>query len=131
MKVPVALQIVAALFFYMAVSGIVKFFIQLSHNAIYLPFDVLGIPIAIGLLHFRPGWRTLALVFTWIGLIMSPILLFFSFAAPELYLEIFGIKVINLPIFAFIPLMLCIYSVIVWQYRVLTRPDIRALFGVA
>jgi hypothetical protein len=128
MNPPVKLQIVATLFVLCGISSIITFIIKLSQGALYLPFDILGFPIAYGLLHFRSGWRTLALVFIWIALIFIPVLMILGVFTPNRYFEIFGIKVAEISLFSFLLIVSAVYALIIWQYRVLTDPEVSILF---
>jgi hypothetical protein len=70
---PLSLKIVAILFILMGVSDAITILGSLMQNHIDVRFGVLGIFIGPGLLRLKAGWRTCALVFTWLSLILAPI----------------------------------------------------------
>ncbi len=125
---PLKLKIVAYLSLLSGVSAVIKCFVSLSHNSLYLPFDALGIPICFGLLYYRPAWRTLALIFIWIALVMLPIIFGMGFFAQTTYFEFLGIHIADIPRILFFILAIAVYSLVVWQYRVLTDHSIKRLF---
>src|SRR5690606_32982297 len=100
-----------------------------SSGAIYLDFDVLGIPTFFGLRRLSAGWRTFALVCLWIQLIACPVffLLGIFWKSPTAF-EIFGQKVASVPHIWVSILSIPMFLLALWQYRVLTRDDIRTLF---
>ena len=128
-KIPTALRVVAYIHLVMGILSVVEFFVLLLHSKLSLQFGILGIPIFFGLLNLRNGWRVCAMVLLWFGLIVFPIvfILGLSGAVPS-YFEIFGIKIARLPgwvvSFGTIPFFL----LVLWQYRVLVRPEVCRLF---
>ena len=72
-QAPLAFKIVAALFIVSGIYAALEVLVSLANSRIYLNFGVLGIFIGLGLLRFRRGWRTCALVFTWIALVLLPV----------------------------------------------------------
>lgn len=79
----------------------------------------------------RPRWRTCALVVCWLGIIANPITAFrLTSQTGPVVVEQFGQTLID----AKEPLLvvvLVLFLLSLWMYRTLTRPDVRALFGVA
>ncbi len=75
------------------------------------------------------GWRTCALVFLWLGMLLAPVAFFMGLAANSpAYFQVLGVRLASIS-----PVWLSVVSVPYfilnfWQYRVLTRPDIRSLF---
>jgi hypothetical protein len=127
-----SLKIVAALFIVGGVSSIIDVIIRLTQGTIFLNFGVLGLFIGIGLLRFSRGWRTCALVFLWIALIGLPLvaLALLCFEGPVDY-TLFGQKVGEAPRVVGVTLAAGMFAIALWQYWVLTRPDIRKLFGIS
>ena len=79
----------------------------------------------------RPRWRTCALVVCWLGMIANPITAFrVASQTGPVAVEQFGQTLIDArePLL-FVVLVLFLLSL--WMYRTLTRPDVRALFGLA
>jgi len=94
-----------------------------------LDLGVLGIPIYFGLMRRSGGWRTCALVFLWVGMLMAPVAFITGLASGSpAYFKVFGVQLSSLS-----PVWLSVVSVPffllnLWQYRVLTHPEIRASF---
>ncbi|GMV91593.1 MAG: hypothetical protein AMXMBFR82_13710 [Candidatus Hydrogenedentota bacterium] len=127
--VPTALRIVATIHLVVGVLAAIKFFVLLSQNTFSIQFGILGIPIYFGLLHYRNGWRICSLVLLWFGMIGLPIIGLIALVshAPA-YFELFGIKVAQIPRILVVFWVIPFFALAVWQYRVLTRADIRVLF---
>jgi hypothetical protein len=141
-QIPVSLAIVSYLFFLPAgiFFGLVAFTIfmlivaeslagGIPGSGIILLLCLAGIAVGIfylclsrGLRRCSRGWRTCALVLTWWGFILLAfgiIRYFLTHATPHH----------EKPIFFWLGYGLG-FILQVWQYRVLTRPDVRDLFGV-
>ena len=71
---PASLKIVAALFIFGGICSAIEVIVSLMYGHININFGVLGLFIGPGLLRFSSGWRTCALVFLWIGFILTPII---------------------------------------------------------
>ncbi len=127
-SIPQPLKIVAWLFI---ISGIlaaidVVFALLTSHVSINL--GVLGIFIGQGLLRLNPRSLVWAMLFTWLGLIFTPIITVLFLFTPG-NLTVFGLNAGQAPPgFGFI-LGVAIFALIYWQYTVLTNPEIRQLFA--
>ena len=124
-----ALKVVAVLFIVSGVFAVLEIWLSLTHNQLNLNFGVLGIFIGLGLLRFRRGWRTCALVFIWLALIIIPVFGFMVIGgARPIHLKLFGQQMgYASPIFAFF-VATVLFALAAWQYRVLTRPDVVQLF---
>lgn len=98
---------------------------------IKLNFNILGLFIGPGLLRLHRGWRTCALTFLWGALIGVPIvsMIFLGHHGP-FDLKLFGQKVVHASKHFALLLAVAVFLTAVWQYSVLTRPDIRAMFGL-
>ena len=129
---PLSLKIVAALFILSGISSIIEVIISLTQGRLSFNFGVLGVVIGIGLLRFSRTWRTCALIFIWIALICLPLVaLVFLFLAASVNYIIFWQQVGPGSRAIAVALAALLFAVTVWQYRVLTRPDIRKLFGLS
>jgi hypothetical protein len=131
-RLPLSLKIVAWLFIVWGSLAAIEVVLSLVRGKLFLNFNVVGIFVGRGLLELRPGWRTCALVILWI------------FAIPFVALAVraglgFGVVPVKWLYTESLPAMIqsrelgvaiCLLPIgfIYWQYRVLTRPDVRHLF---
>ena len=129
---PLSLKIVSALFILSGISSIIEVIVSLTQGRLSFNFGVFGVVIGIGLLRFSRAWRTCALIFIWIALICLPLVaLAFLFLAASVNYIIFwqnvgpGSRVVGAALAGLL------FALALWQYRVLTRPDIRKLFGLS
>ena len=128
-QAPRSLKIVAALFVLSGVLSALGVLVSLAHGHVRLNLGVLCIFVGYGLLRLRPGWRTWALVFTWITLLVAPVLvLLVLFGHCPAYFSVFGQRVGSAPPELAAVAGVCFFAFGVWQYRVLTRPDVVRLF---
>ena len=129
MKIPRSVKIVAYLFLFGGICSVIDIIVALTRGLIYLNLGVLGIPIFFGLLNRRNGWRVCAMVFLWIGFIVIPIVFLMGLVGDVPgYFEVFRIKVARIPSWVTSVASIPIFFLILWQYRVLMRPEIKALF---
>ena len=127
---PLSLKIVAALFILGGISSIIDAIITLTQGTLPLNFGVLGLFVGIGLLRLSRPWRNFALVFLWIAFISLPLVaLVFMFLAGSVNYIIFWQKIGPGSRAVGVALAALMFGVALWEYRVLTRPDIRKLFG--
>ncbi len=118
------LRIVAGLHIVFGAVCIVNVF---ASRQVGLSFGLLAIPTGIGLLYLRNGWRTCALVELWFGLIGIPVVGGLALASQRLAVTVLGTEVKSeLVVCAMLAVS---YGACVWQYRVLTKPLIRAAFA--
>jgi hypothetical protein len=128
-RIPIQLKLVAWIFILAGISAAIEILIDASNGRMNLNFGVLGVPIGIGLLRLRTGWRTLALVFLVIALAFIPVLSVLALSTPgNLSFNIFGQKVAALSPPLFFTLLAVFFVFTFWQFRVLVRPDVRAMF---
>jgi hypothetical protein len=130
--IPTSLKVVAALFIVAGISSLIEIIVSLFHNRISINLGVLNLFIGVGLLRLSPTWRMWALVFTWLALVGVPLVGLYFLTSPDpLDFSFFGQKVAQVPKAAGVALAVASFSITLWQYRVLTRPDIRALFRLS
>ena len=129
-QAPRALSIVVALFIISGLFAALEVLVSLTRGRINLNFGVLGIFIGLGLLRFRRGWRTCALLFTWIALVFVPVfaLLVLGGAHP-IRVKLFGQRVGSTSPGTALFIAVAAFAVALWQYRVLTRRDVVQLFN--
>lgn len=127
--IPTSLKVVAALFILTGISSLIEILVSLQHHRISLNFGILGLFIGPGLLRCSPTWRAWALACTWIALAGIPLAgLIFLLAPGPLHFRLFGQDVGDAPKVAGVALLIPAFLIALWQYRVLTRPDVHALF---
>ena len=128
---PLALKIVAIIFILSGITALIEVIVSLMNKRIDINFGVLGIFIGIGLFKLSQGWRTCALVWTCLVIITVPVIgfMFLGHTGP-LDFSIFGQKVgiVSKQVGVAMAALLFVYTL--WQYRVLTREDVRRLFIV-
>jgi hypothetical protein len=128
--IPTSLKVVAALFILGGVASLIEIAVALWHGRVSVNFGVMGIFIGTGLLRLHPTWRMWALVFIWIALIVAPIVGILVLAGDSrLDLQLLGLTVGRASTTAGFIAALALFLIALWQYRVLTRRDIRMLFG--
>jgi len=122
--------LVARLFLLEGIAAVVGMAVSLSQGHLLLDLTALGIPMSFGLVRGSRGWRTWALVNLWLGMLASPFLAITIAMEHEVYLSILGIPIQGLsPIVAY-PVVAASFALALWQYRTLTREDVRAAFQV-
>jgi hypothetical protein len=128
-NLPASLKIVAWFFILSGWCAVIEIVVALLHSRISFNFGVLGIFIGRGLLQLRPGWRTWAVVLTWLGLLMVPVLALLAISGSGVpRITIFGI-VVGRTSHEVVLLGSGIGLVFfIWQLRALTRADVRRLF---
>ena len=118
------LRIVSWLFIISGVGSLVAPFVT---GRIEIGTGLLGIPVGIGLLRFRPMWRTFALVIIWLGfaaLVGGAAVLLFS---QHVSMNLLGWRSGSGRVFLAFLLPIC-FLVALWEYRVLTRSEVRGWF---
>jgi len=129
--IPTSLVIVAVLFILGGVCAAIEVVLSLMHDHLNINFGVVGIFIGWGLLRRRRGWRTCALVFVWIAMIGVAIgFVLLAVAREPQDLEVFGRPAGHIPKEIALVVMVIIFIISLWQYCVLTRSDVKRLFGV-
>ena len=130
-RVPTSLKIVAILFILGGVSAAIQMVTAFAHGKVILNFGVLELFVGPGLLALRPGWRTCALVDLWAAMILVPISGFLMLShSGNLDFGLTGRKVGDLPKAVGLAMIAVMFALSVRKYRVLTRPDVRARFGL-
>jgi hypothetical protein len=126
---PRALQVVAVIQLLAGLVAVVGILVQLTRSHVNVDFNVLGIPICFGLRRFSSAWRTCALAFLWSGLLFAPVMFFVGLVRERpAWFGVFGVRLASVPPSWLAIAALPLFAITLWQYRVLTRPDIRSLF---
>jgi hypothetical protein len=123
-----SIKAVAYLFLFGGFSTLLSMVLSLFVGKINLSFGVLGIFIGFGLLRLEERWRIWAVVFTWFGLVITPILTALALANRSLPFQVFGIQVGQLGSGWGLVIGVVLFLFYVWQHAVLTAPDSRRLF---
>ena len=128
-KIPTALRVVAYIHLIVGILSVIGFIVPLFHGTISPQFGILYIPIFFGLINLRNGWRVCAMVFLWFGLVTLPILFFLALLGVlPTYFEVFGTKSARVPGWIGAVATVPFFVLVLWQYRVLVRPNVRRLF---
>ncbi len=129
--IPSALKVVAWLFIIGGACSILQIIIDLTHSKLTVNTGCLGVFVGPGLLRFSRGWRTCGLVLLWIGMLFFPIFgVMCLMAQQEMPVNIFGLAMGSVPTPIGLLISAIFFGVMVWEYRVLIRPDVRKLFGL-
>ena len=129
-EIPLSLKVVAVLFIISGIFSVIDIVVALMDDRININFGVLGLFVGPGLLRLRRGWRTCGLVFLWIGFIVAPIVFVIGLSGKQADLALFGQKISQIPGWWGSVVAIPCFLLILWMYCVLTRPDIRRLFGL-
>jgi cytochrome c oxidase subunit IV len=129
-RIPRALTIVGWLFILEGTSALIDIIGSAMHRRISVNIGILGLVIGPGLFRLDPRWRRWALVFIRISIIAAPLAIAVLLLAPSsLELQLFGRAIGEVPRGMGLVLVTGVLLVAVWQYRVLMRSDVRAVFG--
>lgn len=129
LMIPLSLRAVAVIQFVLGVEAAIGMLVHMSRNHFDLNFGVLGIPICFGLLRWSRGWRTCALAFSWIGMLGASVAFVFGLVLRgPMTLRIVGVQVGEVSSVWLSVVAVPLFILMFWQYRVLTRADIRAAF---
>jgi hypothetical protein len=124
---PPALRAVAVIFVVFGVLALVDVVSGLFTGRLSLNFGILDIFVGRGILRLKPGWRTCGLAFLWIGMIAAGLMTVMALGGAKIRfagLRLHGDSAVVLAAASGI----AFFALNVWQYRVLTRPDVRRLF---
>ena len=130
-QIPTSLKIVAVLFIIGGICSVIEVIVAVFNGRININLGVLGLFVGPGLLKFKVGWRTCALVFIWIALIGIPLaaVIMLGVSGP-LDFNLFGQKVGHVSKVYVMCFAVPVFLLYFWMYRVLTRSDVRRLFGL-
>ncbi len=130
-NLPTSLIVVAVLFILMGIIAVFEVIDSLMNNVVPINFGLLGLFIGPDLLRRSRGWRICALILTWIPLVLLPLigLVILVFDVP-LNISVLGQDYGQAPRAVGVVVAMMVFALVFWVYRVLTRPDIRRLFGV-
>ena len=130
-NIPLSLKIVAWLFIISGILACIEVIATLMKGHINLNLGVIGLFIGYGLLKLSRGWRTCALVYLWISLICIPAISILYITQPSsgFNVRILGQSLVrNTYIILFFDVVIIL--LLLWIYRILTRAEIKSLFGI-
>ena len=123
-NVPFSLKIVTAMFLFSGLASAAIIFLGLVQGKLIPNPGVLSLLVGLGLLQLWRGFRTAALINAVLGLVAMPLVaLMIVNGSPPIDLG-------DTPATTNAALVFCgvFFAVYFWQYRVLTRHDVRELF---
>jgi hypothetical protein len=128
---PPALRAVGYFTILTGIATLLTVLVDLAKGHLSINIGVLQIPAGFGILRLSRGWRTFQLWMLWFGMIgfgIASLILLFGGSFPTF--TIYGRSATHWG--REIALAICTIAggVLIWQYRVLTRPDVRRLFGL-
>ena len=131
-------MIVAVLFILSGILSVMAVVGALVQSGLYLDWGVLGLFVGFGLLRLSSGWRTCGLILVWADMIGSVVfaLCILGNWGPliqgrwgSLDLWWWGQVMGDMQKEIVIPIVGVMFLLALWQYHVLTRRDVRELFG--
>lgn len=126
---PLSLKIVAGLFMLEGLLTAIVVVVELFHDHLDLNLMLLGFWIGPGLLRHSPTWRKWALAFLWLGFFSSAVLFLLALFRSPVDLRILGQAARPIPMFPVLLFSCATFLLVLWQYRVLIRPDVKQLFA--
>ena len=128
---PLSLRVVAWLAILFGIGSVVDVVVGLFHGRLSLNFGVLQIPAGFGLLRLNRAWRRFVLFFLWLGFIAAGIMIFMLASGSPLKIT----SPLPRPLLGYGREVALTYCVVwlgtsIWEYRVLTNPRIKRLFGL-
>lgn len=117
------LRIVSWLFIISGVSCLVA---PLFTSRFEIGTGLLGIPAGIGLLRFRRGWRTFALLSISLGFAALLVIVVILLSSQHVTVNLFGWRPESR--WAYLVFLIPALLVMLWEYRVLTRAEVRGWF---
>lgn len=128
-NIPVSLKIVAWLYIITGISAGIDIMGSLTSDRPVANLVVIHFFAGVGLLKLRADWRTYSLVVIWLSLI-NTLQAFCEMLSATVSIDfvLFGKKVGNFSKPTSLIFGAAIFTLIIWVYRVLTRPDVKELF---
>jgi hypothetical protein len=127
--IPTDLRIVAVLQLLGGFSALLHMVVALPDGRLTLDFGVFGIGAYLGLLRLDPKWRTWTVVVTGLGCVAAVLIPIVGMATGmPAHWSLFGIPVGDVSWTWIGVAATPLFFLCLWQYRVVTRPEIRALF---
>ncbi|HEX3998484.1 MAG TPA: glycoside hydrolase family 5 protein [Pirellulales bacterium] len=129
-QLPLALTALAGLYILVGIGAVLGVARSLAHREINLDFSVLCIFMGWGLLRLKDAWRVWSLFCVWLGAIaLVPVCALLYFAHAPLAASAFGHGWTDVSRIWVLALGGLALAFSVWEYKVLTRRDVRQLFS--
>ncbi|MBI3856613.1 MAG: hypothetical protein HY293_13080 [Planctomycetes bacterium] len=128
---PPPLRAAAILAILFGIGTLLTMIVDLTKSVLNLNFGVLQIPAGFGILRLSRGWRTFQLVILWLGMIgfaVAVAALLCGGSGPPI--TMFGSQTQKWSREVSLVMSVLSFGLLVWQYRVLTSPRVRRLFGL-
>jgi hypothetical protein len=125
---PRDLRIVAIIFLVGGINSVLIMIIGAMTNHISLEFGVFSIFAYFGLLRLSRGWRVYALAMSCLAIVFAPVMAVVVLTTNNCTFNIFNVPVTRIPALVGIVFAVFFFLLALWQLKVLTRPDVEALF---
>jgi hypothetical protein len=130
-ELPASLRAVAYFTLLCGIGTLLTMIVDLTHKRLSVNLGVLEIPAGFGILRLSRGWRTFTLLGLWFGMVGFAIaILVLLFGGHTSDLKLFGQPVNQWGRPMLVAISVMALGVMIWQYRVLTSPAVRRLFGL-
>jgi hypothetical protein len=130
-QIPTALSAVSYVFLILGILAFIGIVGSAIRGSFHLDFNILGFWIFAGLRRYSPGWRTCALVFIWVTMIVCAAGVIYGFVGHgPAFIKFFGKRYMDIPVISVSIFAAVFFALEFWMYRVLTRPSVRSLFYV-
>jgi len=128
--IPRPLKIVAYLFVICGVFSMIDTLVGFFIGRTVLNLGVLYVLVGLGLLRLNPRWLAWAMVFTWLGLILTPIIGVVSVYTPRRlqHIDVFGVYAGQAPHGFILTVTVAMLALFYWQYSVLKSRQVVQLF---
>lgn len=132
-ELPASLRAVAYFTVLCGIGCVLTTTVSLFHGRLHLNFGALQVFSGLGLLRLSQGWRTFQLWMLWFGMIGAILGIVLILAGVELKSDLSDLTLPFLDrVQEQVILLICVgvFGLEFWQYRVLTSPVVRRLFGL-
>ena len=131
-SLPLSLQIVGWLTILYGVGSVINIVGLALHGHFFLDISALQLFSGIGILRLIRGWRIYQLVCLWLGLLLLGFAAISALTSGHrMNFGWLGMTLDHAPRESLLFLFLALTMVSIWEIRVLTRPDVRKLFGIS
>src|SRR5690349_9320240 len=120
-SIPMSLKVVGWIFIIQGTCSVLSMVVGWIAGRGSIDLGVINVLVGWGLLDLKAIWRTVALVFIWLALIVLPLAVLIVLRPREkpLVMQIFGMPVGTLPAAAALAFLAGVFLLSLWQVRVL------------